>query len=480
MDTLDKDHILAVDLDGTLLRSDILYECFWSACGNSWTAPFSAAFSLASGGKTALKDNLKKQGSIAVETLPYDPDVIEYVENWKQGGGKTALVTASHQNIAADIADHLQIFDEVHGADQKTNLKGTRKAEFLEERFGRHGFTYIGDSNADLPVWKSAKTAVTVNADKSLRKKAEQVSSSIEHLKTTESSLKPYIKALRPHQWMKNVLVFLPVVAAHAFEMQSLIMATLAFLSFSLVASSVYVLNDLLDLTSDRTHPRKCKRPFASGSIPISAGTWMIAGLLVLGGGLALLVGPYFCAVMAGYLLLTTAYSLTLKRKIVVDICTLAALYTIRIIAGGVATGIPLSVWLLAFAIFIFLSLAAVKRQAELVDVISRGKEQVAGRGYSVDDLPIISMIAIAAGYISAVVTVLYVSSEEVVKLYSNPELLWGVSVVLLYWISRAVLLAHRGQMHDDPVVFAVKDRTSQMCFLIILGLAFGGTLWQT
>jgi 4-hydroxybenzoate polyprenyltransferase len=202
--------------------------------------------------------------------------------------------------------------------------------------------------------------------------------------------------------------------------------------------------------------------------------------LLGLGGVFAFLVGPHFAIVMAGYFILTTAYSFSLKRKIILDICALAGLYTTRIIAGGVATGIPLSVWLLAFSIFIFLSLAAVKRQAELVDLVSRGKKHIAGRGYSADDLPVISMIAIAAGYISAVLTVLYVSSSDVIKLYANPQLLWGISVVLLYWISRAVMLAHRGQMHDDPVVFAVRDRTSQLCFLIILGLAVAGTVWPT
>ena len=251
----------------------------------------------------------------------------------------------------------------------------------------------------------------------------------------------------------------------------------LAFICFSVVASSVYVLNDLLDLAADRAHPRKKNRPFASGSIPIAHGTWMAAGLLLLGAALAVSISVDFLLAMAAYYILTTAYSLHLKRRIVIDICVLAGLYTARIVAGGVATGIPLSVWLLAFSVFFFLSLAAVKRQAELIDSVERGNIEASGRGYHVDDLPIISMIAIGAGYVSVLVMTLYVNSPAVVQLYAHPEALWGVCGVLLYWITRTVMVAHRGNMHDDPVVYAAKDRTSQICLLIILGFVAGGAM---
>jgi 4-hydroxybenzoate polyprenyltransferase len=254
-------------------------------------------------------------------------------------------------------------------------------------------------------------------------------------------------------------------------------LSLLAFICFSVVASSVYVLNDLLDLAADRAHPRKKNRPFASGSIPIAHGTWMAAGLLLLGAALAVSISVDFLLAMAAYYLLTTAYSLHLKRRIVIDICVLAGLYTARIIAGGVATGIPLSVWLLAFSVFFFLSLAAVKRQAELIDSAERGNLKANGRGYHVDDLPIISMIAIGAGYVSVLVMTLYVNSPAVVQLYAHPEALWGVCGVLLYWITRTVMVAHRGHMHDGAVVYAAKDRISQMCLLIILGFVVGGAI---
>lgn len=468
--------VLVVDLDGTLLRSDMLLESFWSAFGRDWRSPFLSLAAL-TGGRASLKRHLAKASNVGVATLPYDPKVITFVQEWRASGGRTALVTASDRHLAEAIAAHVGLFDEVHGSDGKLNLKGDRKGQFLEERFGSKGFAYMGDARADLPVWKRAARSITVNAPAALRRDAERLCDSVEHLVTGDKSLKPYIKALRPHQWLKNALVFLPMLAAHQLDNQTFLLSFFAFVCFSLVASSVYVLNDLLDLAADRAHPRKKRRPFASGSIPIAHGTWMAAGLLLLGGVLAIAISPSFLLAMVVYYLLTTAYSLHLKRRIVIDICVLAALYTARIIAGGIATNIPLSVWLLAFSVFFFLSLAAVKRQAELIDSADRGNLRASGRGYHVDDLPIISMIAIGAAYVSVLVMMLYVNSPAVVELYAHPEALWGVCAVLLYWISRTVMVAHRGQMHDDPVVYAAKDRISQMCLLVILGFVVGGAL---
>jgi len=468
--------ILVVDLDGTLLRSDILFESFWSAFGRDWRSPFLSVAAL-TGGRASLKRHLAVASAVETATLPYDQGVIAFVQAWRESGGRTALVTASDRDLAGAIAAHLDIFDEVHGSDGKVNLKGDRKGQFLEERFGFKGFAYMGDAGADLQVWKRAAKAITVNASAALRREAERVCDSVEHLVTDARSVKLYVKALRPHQWLKNVLVFLPMLAAHQLDVQTFLWSLLAFVCFSVVASSVYVLNDLLDLAADRAHPRKRMRPFASGSIPIAHGTWMAAGLLIVGGLLASRVNPAFLLAMVAYYLLTTAYSMDLKRRIVIDICVLAGLYTARIIAGGAATGIPLSVWLLAFSVFFFLSLAAVKRQAELIDSAERGDLKPGGRGYHVDDLPIISMIAIGAGYVSVLVMTLYVDSPAVVELYAHPETLWGVCAVLLYWITRTVMVAHRGHMHDDPVVYAAKDRISQMCLLIIFGFVLAGAL---
>ncbi|SPJ25497.1 UbiA family prenyltransferase [Palleronia abyssalis] len=278
----------------------------------------------------------------------------------------------------------------------------------------------------------------------------------------------PHVRALRPHQWGKNLLVFLPVLGGHRFEADILWQATLALAAFCLVASGVYVVNDILDISADRAHPRKRTRPFAAGLIPVARGIWMAGGLFLAGGLLALLQGPGFFGMILAYMLLTTAYSIRLKKYAVIDIVVLAGLYTIRIVAGGVATDIPPSTWLLAFSLFFFLALAAVKRQAELVDITGRGVKNTAGRGYSDHDLPVISMISIAAGYVSVLVLALYIESAAVSGLYGRPELLWGGCAVLLYWITRTVLITHRGLMHDDPIVFAARDGASRICGLLI------------
>ena len=468
--------MLVVDLDHTLLKSDMLFLSFWSSFGQDWRSPFRSAFAL-SKGKAALKRSLAEAAQVDVTMLPYDDAVIDYIKAWRNSGGRTALVTASDNKIAQEIGMHLKLFDEVHGSDGTENLKGARKARFLVEVYGDKQFSYMGDSEADLAVWKHTKRAVTVNLSEAMKTRAAQVTDEVEHLSTHAATIGAYLKAIRPHQWMKNILVFVPMLAAHQVNGASLIASLLAFIAFSLVASSVYVLNDLLDLNADRAHPRKRLRPFAAGSIPIASGTWMVAGLLGMGAVIAAFLGPAFLAVMIGYYALTTGYSLYLKRRIVVDMCVLAGLYTVRIVAGSVATGIPLSMWLLAFSIFFFLSLAAVKRQAELVDNVKQGKLKASGRGYHVDDLPIISMISISAGYVAVLVMALYVNSPAVIQLYAHPEVLWGVCAVMLYWITRTVMLTHRGWMHDDPVVYAAKDRISQVCFLIILGLVLAGAV---
>ncbi|ARE40846.1 putative membrane protein [Rhodovulum sp. P5] len=468
--------VLAVDLDGTLLRSDMLFESLWSACARNWHRPFTAALALRQG-KAALKRHLTEHSHIDVTTLPYDSTVIDHIRQFRAAGGRTVLITASDRFLAEEIADHLGIFDEVHGSDGRTNLKAGAKATLLNDRFGAGHYAYMGDSRADLAIWDQAGRAITVNASRSLRAAADALDPGAEHLATHRASWRAYMQALRPHQWVKNILVFMPLLAAHAFTPGAVLASLFAFAAFSLVASAVYVLNDLVDLRADRAHPRKRERPFAAGRVPIAHGTMMGAGMLAGGTLIALALGGPFFLVMLGYIGLTTAYSMGLKRRKVIDICVLAGLYTIRIIAGGAATGLPLSVWMLAFSIFFFFALAAVKRQAELVDNLKRQEPGASGRDYSVEDLPIISMMAIGAGYVSVLVMALYVNAPTTQELYSLPEALWGICCVLLYWLSRTVMIAHRGEMHDDPVVYAARDGISRMSFLLIAGFALAAML---
>lgn len=474
--TSPQDRVLAVDLDGTLIRSDMLYETFWSAFSRNWTTPVIALGSLA-GGRAALKARLGGLAEVDVALLPYNTEIVAYVERWRAEGGRTLLVTASDRGVAERIAAHLDIFDEVHGSDGTTNLKGANKAAFLEDRYGERGFAYLGDAAADLPVWAKAGQAITATPSRALRAKVDALGGETDHVETGKPALKSYLRAIRPHQWLKNVLVFLPMLAAHQFALATFAQALLAFVVFSLVASSVYVLNDLLDLSADRAHARKRNRPFAAGAIPLAHGTWLAPLLLVSGFLLALPLGLNFILVMLAYYITTMAYSMHLKRRIIIDICVLAGLYTLRIFAGGVATGIPLSVWLLAFSIFFFFSLAAVKRQAELADAMASNKRQAIGRGYRAEDLQVVTGMATSAGYVSVLVMALYATSENVTALYARPYPLWGVCLVLFYWISRMVMVTHRRRMHDDPIVFAVKDRVSQICLVLIVIMLVAGTL---
>ena len=461
--------ILVVDLDGTLIASDMLYESIWSALSHN-VLPTLKQVIIGPYSRAALKRRMAELSEIDITRLPYQQKVIDYITRWRAEGGQVVLVTAAEEKLAREIADHLGLFDEVFGSDGMRNLKGPTKEAFLTDRFGPGRYVYIGDAEADLAVWAQAQAVVTVNASTALAKRAEGFGHPTEHITTRAPGLEPWLRALRPHQWLKNTLVFLPMVAGHAFTFENFAISFAAFVVFCLVASSVYVTNDLLDLSADRAHPRKRYRPFAAGSIPIVQGSLMAPVLLVVGLALAALVNPQFLIAILIYLAITVAYSTHLKQRTIIDIWVLAVLYSMRLLAGAAATGIVPSVWLLAFSIFFFFALAAVKRQAELVDLINRDADSVQRRGYHRDDVILIAAMAIASGYVSILVMALYIRTPSVESLYSYPPALLGICLVLLYWISRVVMVTHRGLMHDDPLVFAVRDRVSQLCLMAMAG----------
>ncbi|MEL7013797.1 MAG: UbiA family prenyltransferase, partial [Pseudomonadota bacterium] len=364
-DRRDGTPVLVVDLDGTLIRSDALYECFWLALSRTWrTLPRTVSW--LTGGRAALKQKLAALANLDAEFLPYNEDVLNYIRDWRANGGRTLLLTAADQSIADGVAEFTQLFDEALGSDGSTNLKGDAKARLLQERFSDVGYVYMGDSSADLPVWDGAIKAIAVNPSSSIEKQVQDmpVESEIMH---SDREPRAYLRALRPHQWLKNILLFLPMIGAHAFDLVTFLNAIVAFCAFSLISSSGYVFNDLMDMRADRAHPRKSARPFAAGEIPIMHGTVMVP--LLLFGGLALgaLVNWQTFGIIAVYFVFTTIYSLHIKSRAIADICMLGILYTLRIIAGGLATGLSLSVWLLGVSMLFFFAVAAVKRHAELV-----------------------------------------------------------------------------------------------------------------
>ncbi|OMO40773.1 hypothetical protein BU225_11655 [Stenotrophomonas sp. MB339] len=462
---------LCVDLDGTLLRSDILYESLLALLAHNPLYLFLIPFWLLRG-KAYVKRQLASRVQLPAETLPYDERVLEILRTTTQR--PRVLCTASDRLLVQPIADHLGLFEEVMASDGHTNLSGSNKGHALAERFGERGFDYMGNGQVDLKVWAHASGAIVVNNGAGLVRAASRQSEVLAHLPAQNGNLLTWIKALRVYQWLKNLLVLVPLLTAHRFlDPAAIADAGVAFLAFGLCASGVYLLNDLLDLTPDRMHPRKRRRPFAAGTLPLLHGL-LVAPLITLAGfALAFVCSAEFALVLLCYYVMTLSYSLKLKRIVMIDVVMLAALYTVRIIGGAVAIGSELSFWLLAFSMFVFLSLAMLNRYTELASALANGKEMAIGRGYSVADLPLVQSLGAAAGYIGVLVFALYINSPESLELYSNPKLLWLLCPILLYWISRMWIVSHRGDMHDDPIVFAALDRGSQiviaLCVLIVL-----------
>jgi 4-hydroxybenzoate polyprenyltransferase/phosphoserine phosphatase len=465
---------LVIDLDGTLLRSDLLVETMLLYVRDR---PYGVLSLLQwwAHGKAALKQALAAVTDVDVTALPYDGALCEFIAQERRSGRRVILATASHRLLAERVAAHLALFDEVIATDGELNLSAHAKRDLLVERFGERGFDYAGNAAADLPVWKSARQAFVVNARPGVERQARALNNVANVMPSTGSSLSDWAQALRLHQWLKNLLVFVPLLASHRYaEWPLLTDAVLSFIAFGLCASSVYLLNDLLDLREDRHHPRKRARPFASGRLPILAGVVASPLLLMAAFLLSLWQLPAnFTAVLAAYYVLTLAYSFWLKRRMVIDVIVLAALYTLRIIAGAVAIGLALSFWLLAFSMFVFLSLALVKRYSELYHVRARGDSKALGRGYFAHDLSMIASLGAAAGYMAVMVLALYINDPRTAEMYREPRFIWLACPLLLTWISRVWMLAHRGAMHDDPLMFAVRDRVS-----LLIGALLALVFW--
>ncbi len=468
---------LVVDLDGTLIHTDMLQESALNVLGKNPLTALRMPYWL-SKGLAILKSRLATRAEIDPDTLPYNHAFLDWLKQQKSLGRKLILCTGSHISIATAIANHLGIFDETMASEGNINLTGKNKARALETRFGQGGFDYAGNSSTDLAVWNGARRAIVVNASSKLARQAGQHCEVEQVFSSPVRELKTFGRVLRVHQWLKNVLLFIPLIAAHQLTSSTSWQALfMAFLSFSLCASAVYITNDLLDLTNDRQHPRKCKRPFASGMVPVWIGVMVAPVLLICSLGLAVFVSDAFLKCLMFYFILTCAYSWGLKRLMLVDCLTLAMLYTIRVIAGAAATNMGLSFWLLAFSGFLFLSLAFVKRYAELELLLHSGKDKVNGRGYYTTDASLIQTLGISSGYAAVVVLALYLNSDAILKLYQTAELVWGAVPVLLFWISWMWMQAHRGNMHDDPLVYAVKDKASLLAGGLFAGVLVAGAL---
>jgi 4-hydroxybenzoate polyprenyltransferase/phosphoserine phosphatase len=459
---------LAVDLDGTLILTDTLHESAVRALRSHPLQTLQIPLWLAQG-KAHLKQRLANLTDFDASALPYNHALIVWLKEQRALGRHLILCTASDRSMADAIARHLGIFDEVMASDGVRNLSARQKAAALKERFGHQGFDYAGNSADDLPVWSEARHAIVVNAPASVQRQARERCEVEKEFPSLSSHAGALPSVLRMHQWLKNLLLFIAPLAAHQTPSADLSsMLLLAFFSFSLCASAVYIANDLFDLDSDRHHPRKRLRPFASGRVSVAKGVVLFPLLLLNAFLFAIPVGSAFVGWLLFYFLLTCAYSWSLKRVVLIDCLVLAMLYTVRIVAGAAAAGIALSFWLLAFS-------------AELKTHADDGRDHAHGRGYWISDAPLVQSLGITSGYAAVVVLALYLNSDAVVKLYQQPVVMWSAVPVMLFWISWMWMKAHRGEMHDDPLLFAVRDKASLLsgcAFALVLFVATRGISW--
>lgn len=461
---------LVVDLDGSLLRTDSLLESLLLLVKSNPLFLLMLVVWLLRG-KAYFKQRVSFYATLDVSSLPYNTDVLDFLQDQYHNKRTLILATGADERVARQIADYIPLFEDVIASDGHHNLTGRGKQQRLVAEFGSDGFDYLGNDTKDFVVWQEARQALVVGTPAFIRSVSDRFPHVAGGFEVEQGGWRQWVRALRLYQWLKNMLVFVPLLASHRFFEASLIVHTaIAFFSFSFCASSVYVLNDLLDLTDDRRHPRKRFRPFASGVLPLEGG--LVAAPLLL--GISLFIGaslpPYFLLILAIYYSTTLAYSFRLKSVVILDVIILSLLFTERMMAGSAAINIWPSPWLLAHSLFLFISLALVKRYAELVTVRIEHGQRGSARGYLVSDSEVLAAMGIASAFVSALVLVLYITSGSAELFYGRHNIIWLAIPLLLYWLCYIWLIAHRGGMFDDPMIFALKDRVSRY-ILLSLGL---------
>lgn len=460
---------LYVDLDGTLVATDLLWEALRTLVREHPITIFRAPFWLAAG-RARLKREWAERVSIPVADLPYRPEVVAYVEAARDAGRLVVLASASPEPWVRAVADHMALFDDVLATAGDVNLKATVKRDAIAGHLGRIGrgsdFEYVGDAQADFEIWRAAGAATLAGGGDRIEARLRDAGLPVQRLgppTTAAARMRAFVRALRPHQWVKNALLLLPLLLAHRIaDIDRLAAVAIAIATFCGVASGTYLLNDVMDVAADRRHASKRRRPFASGSLPLALGFALGPVLIVAALGVSWAVLPGACtAMLAGYAALTLAYTFVFKEKLLLDVMILAGLYTHRILAGGVVADVAVSPWLLAFSSFFFLSLALAKRYVELAAAAGLDQALSNRRAYRVDDLPLVGAMGVSSAFISVLVLCLFVSASNTSALYTRPAVLWALCPVTFYWIARVWMLARRGELHEDPVVFAITDPVS-------------------
>jgi 4-hydroxybenzoate polyprenyltransferase len=463
---------LVVDLDGSLVKTDTLVECVVAALPHP--VKLARALWALRRGKAALKAALAEIASPDPALLPYNDELLAFLRDEQKRGRPLILATAADRRIAVAVAKHLDLFDAVLASDGIVNLGGAAKLAAIKGMLAGREFSYVGNEPRDLAVWREAASAITVDVSPRLARAAAKAAPIERAFGRAGFPLKPLLRAMRPHQWVKNLLVFVPIVTAKAvWDFHGWFEAALMFAAFSSTASGIYLLNDLCDLAADRQHPKKRARPFASGALRLQTGVLAAPVFILTGTAIAACSGTL--PVLGFYAAMSVAYSFYFKSQPLVDVFLLAGLYTVRVIGGGVATGYHVSLWLLAFSSFLFLGLAIVKRVAELQALAEREQGKVAGRGYRAGDAPILAAMGVAASFVTSLVLTLYVQAELIPGGDRRPTLAWAVVPLILFWQCRIWLATARGRMHHDPIVFAARDWVSWLVVIASFGVLLLG-----
>jgi 4-hydroxybenzoate polyprenyltransferase len=461
---------LCVDLDGTLVKSDTLLDslCLFARRKplQIWRVPLWLLQ-----GRARLKFEVAKRAQLDPVRLPYNTALLRFLQSEHRGGRHIFLATGADAGLAQRVASHLGFFDGVLASDSVTNLTSDRKLARVKEQLGE--FDYIGNSRADLPMLRQARVPMLANPSVGLRLAVRSRNIPVAcSFVDRRPQLQMLIKAIRVHQWAKNILLFFPLLMSHQLTRSSVEAAIAAFFCFSFMATVTYLINDMLDIENDRRHSSKRLRPFASGDLAVGQGLALVAAFAVASLGLLPLLPPSFALWLAVYIASTTTYSFYLKQFAVLDVILLSSLYTLRLLAGGAATATEISPWLAGFSTFLFLSLAMVKRFNELENLRERGATRAHGRGYLVSDMEQIRSFGTSAATAAVVVFMLYIARPDVTTLYRHPMRLWFIVPLLIYWIYRVWLIASRGELDDDPVVFAMRDRVSLAVGALVIAVA--------
>ncbi|WP_332745725.1 UbiA family prenyltransferase [Hydrogenophaga sp.] len=474
---------LYVDLDGTLTPSDTLYESVMLFIRRN-PLNLLRLFMWLLLGKAGFKLRLANTVRPDPARLPYHERFVQYLREERARGRSLVLASAADSRIVRDVAAYLKLFDDTLGTNARAdgvNLSRGNKRDAIAahaQARGHSTWAYAGNSADDIAVWKGSAQAVAVNAPARVISALQQVHPQARVFEREPLRLKTVLRAIRLKQWSKNALLFLPLLASHRLDPHLWALVLMAFVAFGLCASATYLFNDLLDLPNDRAHRLKRHRPLAAATISIPLAVVLGCVMLVLAFVLAWAVSPGFSAMLLVYTVTTLAYSLVLKRLALIDVLVLSGLYTLRIGAGAVAAQVELSNWLAAISIFLFLSLALVKRCAELEELDDERITLAPGRGYQPRDLSSLRAMGMASGFLAVMVLALYIDSQNSEVLYANPEWLWAAAPVLLLWIMRIWLKTGRRELHgEDPLQFALKDPFSWMTLLAMGGIGIAATL---